>query len=147
MKTETELSDLSPKESFIKNWRNVDFFLNLANIAQHVILTLGPPSGYTLNLKALIKVSNVSWTSQLSYVILIWKKIQKRQTLLKDWKTLPKLDHKIWPMRIKIKVKLIFSTPFLTSIFNQTFFFSSTKICKNEYSTIFHCVIWLCLLM
>ena len=39
-----------------------DLFLNLANFA--------PPSGYALNLKALIKVSKVSWTSQLSYEIL-----------------------------------------------------------------------------
>jgi hypothetical protein len=33
-------------------------------------LTLAPPSGYALNLKALIKVSKVSWRSQLSYEIL-----------------------------------------------------------------------------
>ena len=39
-----------------------DVFLNSANFA--------PPSGYALNLKAMIKVSKVSWTSQLSYEIL-----------------------------------------------------------------------------
>ena len=39
-----------------------DVFLNLANFA--------PPRGYALNLKALIKASKVSWTSQLSYEIL-----------------------------------------------------------------------------
>jgi hypothetical protein len=33
-------------------------------------LTLAPPSGYALNLKVLIKVSKVSWRSQLSYEIL-----------------------------------------------------------------------------
>jgi len=33
-------------------------------------LTLAPPSRYALNLKALIKLSKVSWTSQLSYEIL-----------------------------------------------------------------------------
>ena len=37
-----------------------DVFLNLANFAPHALLTLAPPSGYALNLKALIKVSKVS---------------------------------------------------------------------------------------
>ena len=37
-----------------------EVFLNSANFAQHSLLTLAPPSGYTLNLKALIKVSKVS---------------------------------------------------------------------------------------
>ena len=37
-----------------------DVFLNSANFASHAPLTLAPPSGYTLNLKALIKVSKVS---------------------------------------------------------------------------------------
>ena len=32
-----------------------DVFLNSANFAPHAFLTLAPPSGYTLNLKALIK--------------------------------------------------------------------------------------------
>ena len=47
-----------------------DVFLNLANFAPHAFLTLAPPSGYALNLKALIKVSKVSWTSQILYEIL-----------------------------------------------------------------------------
>ena len=57
-----------------------DVFLNLANFASHALLTLAPPCGYALNLKALIKVSKVSWTFQLSYEILISsleKKIDK----------------------------------------------------------------------
>jgi len=37
-----------------------DVFLNSANFASHAFLTLTPPSGYALNLKALIKVSKVS---------------------------------------------------------------------------------------
>jgi hypothetical protein len=37
-----------------------DVFLILANFASHAFLTLAPPSGYALNLKALIKVSKVS---------------------------------------------------------------------------------------
>ena len=46
-----------------------DVFLNSANFATHAFLTLAPPSRYALNLKALIKVSKVSWTSQHSYEI------------------------------------------------------------------------------
>jgi hypothetical protein len=38
----------------------VDVFLNSANLAKHTFSTLAPPSGYALNLKALIKVSKVS---------------------------------------------------------------------------------------
>ena len=44
-----------------------DVFLNFG---PHAFLTLVPPSGYALNLKALIKVSKVSLRSQLSYEIL-----------------------------------------------------------------------------
>ena len=47
-----------------------DIFQNSANFAPHAFLTLAPPSGYALNLKVLIKVSKVSWRSQLSYEIL-----------------------------------------------------------------------------
>ena len=47
-----------------------DVFLNSVNFAPHAFLTLAPPSGYALNLKALIRVSKVTWTSQLSYEIL-----------------------------------------------------------------------------
>ena len=37
-----------------------DAFLNSANFAKHKFSTLAPPSGYALNLKALIKVPKVS---------------------------------------------------------------------------------------
>ena len=37
----------------------VDVFRNLANFAKRTILTLAPPRGYALNLRALIKVSKV----------------------------------------------------------------------------------------
>ena len=37
-----------------------DIFLNTANFAAHALLTLVPSSGYALNPKALIKVSNVN---------------------------------------------------------------------------------------
>ena len=37
-----------------------DVFLNSANFAPHALLTLASPSGYALNLKAMIKVSKVS---------------------------------------------------------------------------------------
>ena len=53
-------------ESFDENWRNGRHFLNLANFAPHALLNLGPPSGYALNQKALIKVSKASWKSQFS---------------------------------------------------------------------------------
>ena len=36
-----------------------DVFLNPANFVSHAGLTLAPPSGYAMNLKALIKVSKV----------------------------------------------------------------------------------------
>ena len=54
-----------------------DFFLNSANFAQHALLTLVPPSGYTFQPKALIKVTKVSWTSQLSYKIL-WSLFERK---------------------------------------------------------------------
>ena len=72
-KKELDLSDLSPKKIqkvLMKIEEMADVFLNSANVASHAFLTLAPPSGYALNLKALIKVSKVSWTSQLSYEIL-----------------------------------------------------------------------------
>ena len=48
----------------------VEIFLNSANFPPHALLILGSPSGYALNLKALIKVLKGSWTYQLSYEIL-----------------------------------------------------------------------------
>ena len=47
-----------------------DVILNSANFAPHAFLTIAPLNSYALNLKALIKVSKVSWTSQLSYELL-----------------------------------------------------------------------------
>jgi hypothetical protein len=44
----------------IKIEEMADVFLNSANFAPHSFSTLAPPSGYALNLKALIKVSKVS---------------------------------------------------------------------------------------
>ena len=53
----------------IKIEEMADIFLNWTNFAKHTSSTLMPPSGYTLNLKALIKVPKVSRKSQLSYEI------------------------------------------------------------------------------
>ena len=39
-------------------------------MAKHTFLTVTTPSGYALNLKALVKLSNDDWISQLSYEIL-----------------------------------------------------------------------------
>ena len=47
-----------------------DVFLNSAYFENHTFSTLTPPNSFALNLKALIKVSKVSWTSQLLYEIL-----------------------------------------------------------------------------
>jgi hypothetical protein len=49
----------------IKIEEMADVFLNLANFAPHAFLTLGPPSGFALNLKALIKVSKKSYSIQI----------------------------------------------------------------------------------
>ena len=37
-----------------------NIFLNLANFAQHALLSLAPPSDYALNLKALLKVQKLA---------------------------------------------------------------------------------------
>ena len=55
-----------------------DVFLNSANFASHTFLTLAPPSGYALKLTALIKLLKVSWTSQLSYEILLRSSIERQ---------------------------------------------------------------------
>ena len=57
-----------------------DVFLNLANFAPHALLTFGTPSSYALNLKALIKVTKISKTSQFSNKILHLKENLIRQT-------------------------------------------------------------------
>ena len=54
----------------IKIEEMADIFLNSTNFAKHTSSTLTPPSGYALNLKALIKVPKVSRKSQLLYEIL-----------------------------------------------------------------------------
>ena len=51
------MSDLLQKKSqkvLMKIEEKGDVFLNLANFASHAFLTLAPPIGYALNLKALI---------------------------------------------------------------------------------------------
>jgi hypothetical protein len=56
------LSGLSQKKNqkvLMKVEEMEDVFLNSANFASHAFLTLAPPSGYALNLKALIKVSKI----------------------------------------------------------------------------------------
>ena len=53
----------------------VGIFLNSANFASHVLLTLAPPSNYALNLKALIKVSKAEHLSfHVKYLDLRLKK-------------------------------------------------------------------------
>ena len=58
-----QLSDLSPKKIrkfWIKIEEIADVFLSSANFAKHTFSAIVPPSGFALNLKALIKVSKVS---------------------------------------------------------------------------------------
>ena len=57
-------------ESFDENWWNGGCFSKISRTRKTTFLTLASPRGYTLYLKALIKVSKVSWTSHLSYKIL-----------------------------------------------------------------------------
>ena len=74
-----------------------DVFLNSANFASHAFLTSAPPSGYALNLKALIKVSKVSWTSQLSYEILrsSFERKFDKTNFISPKRTPPKSPHQI----------------------------------------------------
>ena len=69
-KSDSKVDQKQIQKVLMKNEEMADVFLNSANFAKHTFSTLAPPSGYALNLKALIKVSKVSWTSQLSYEIL-----------------------------------------------------------------------------
>ena len=57
---QSDISHIKKSESFDKINEMADVFLKLANIVQHPLLTLVPSTSYTLNLKALIKVSKVS---------------------------------------------------------------------------------------
>ena len=70
-------------------------FLNSANFASHAFLTLAPTSGYALNLKALIKVSKVSWTSHLSYEMLrsSFERKFDKTNFISPKKTPPKSPH------------------------------------------------------
>ena len=59
-------SEVTETDNNYKTWammkieEEANVFLNSANFAPHVLSTLAPPSGYALNLKALVKVSKVS---------------------------------------------------------------------------------------
>jgi hypothetical protein len=59
-KTICQIFHKKNQKVLIKIEEMADVFLNLANFAKHTFSTLAPPSGYALNLKALIKVSKVS---------------------------------------------------------------------------------------
>ena len=85
-----------------------DVFLNSANFAPHAFLTLAPPSGYALNLKALIKVSKVSWTSQLSYEILrsSFERKFDKTNFISPKRTPPKSPHRLGLRLYIIKVSL-----------------------------------------
>jgi hypothetical protein len=62
-KKEEDMSDLSSKKNqkvLMKIEELVDVSLNSTNFVPHALVTSAPPSGYALNLQALIKVSKVS---------------------------------------------------------------------------------------
>ena len=82
-------------ESFDENWRNGGCFSKFGQFCVTCIFTLAPPSGYALNLKALIKVSKVSWTSQLSYEILSSSYVRKfdKKNFISPKRTPPKSPH------------------------------------------------------
>ena len=99
------------KKKFRKFWWKLKkwptFFLNLANFVKHTFLTLAPPSHYALNLKALIKVSKVSWTSQLSYEIhrSSFERKFAKANFISPKKTPPKSPHRLglnWPKNINM---------------------------------------------
>ena len=86
LKKEPDLSDLSPKkfsESFEENWGN---------------------SGYALNLKALINVSKVSWTSKLSYEIVrsSFERKFDKANLISPKKPFQKHPRELWKKIAKI---------------------------------------------
>jgi hypothetical protein len=98
------LSDLSPKKNqkvLIKIEEMADVFLNSANFAKHTFSTLATPSGFALNLKALIKASMVSWTSQLSYEMLRSSFDRKfdKTNFISPKRTPPKSPHRLGLLR------------------------------------------------
>ena len=77
-------------ESFEENWGNEERFSKFSQFCKtHFFYFSVPPSTYALNLKALIKVSKVSWTFQLSYLDLHLKENLIKKLHFSE-KTLPK---------------------------------------------------------
>ena len=63
IKKEPDMSNLPHKKfqkALIKIDKMADVFTNSGNFTQHIYFTLGPPSSYSLNLKALNNVSKVT---------------------------------------------------------------------------------------
>ena len=110
-----------------------DVFLNSANFASHAFLTLAPPSGYALNLKALIKVSKVSWTSQLSYWIL-WFSFERK--FKKDKIHFSEKPHPKTPVHLGLKVTFLSHDLLYYNFLSQ---FSYLK--KSLLLSIFYCKI------
>ena len=94
------VSDLLPKKFqkvLMKIEEIANVFLNSANFALHVLFTLAPPSGYALNLKTLIKLSKVSWSSKFPYEILRSSFVRKfdRTNIISPKRTPPKSPHRL----------------------------------------------------
>jgi hypothetical protein len=88
-------------------------------MAKHTFLTLAPPSGYALNLKALIKLSKVSLTYQLSYEILrsSFERTFDKTNFISPKRTPPKSLHQLGLKGACKMIKLDFQTSFSVSKF------------------------------
>ena len=86
-------------------------FLNAANFTKQNFLNLAPPSRYALNLKALIKLSKVSWTSQLSFEILrsLFERKFDKTNFISLKRTPPKRPHHLGLRTVFILCKCVLS--------------------------------------
>ena len=79
----------------LRKWQMFFWFWPI--LQNHTFLTLTPSSGYALNLNELIKVSKVSWKSQLSYEILrsSFERKFDKTNFISPKRTPPKSPHQI----------------------------------------------------
>ena len=122
-----------------------DVFLNSTYFSQHSLLTLAPPSGYTLNLKALIKVSNSAehLSFHIKYCDLHLKEHSEIKEKLK--KHLPKAPVQLglsqFSRRDRKSVHESTEEPLCSFIDKVPVidFISSEYIVQTVYAPMFHC--------
>ena len=123
----------------------VEVFLSFATFAQHKLLTLAPPSGYTLYPKPLIKVSKVSSTPQLLYEILrpSFERKFKKTNFISLKKNLPKNPRSLGLMLQTAVGSAIFFLNFqgqkLTMLLTKTCYFSQLCNILNYEDINFSC--------